>query len=901
MSHRHILLASAAMASAFSGAALAADKSSTNTIEELIVTAEKREQNLQVVPVAISAYTAKDRETKGIISIQDITNFTPGLSYSSNLDRAAIRGVGRLTNRLSSDAAVATYSDGFYTTSVAEVGKSTLAVDRVEVLRGPQGTLYGRNAIAGAINVISKRPTQEPYAEARITAGNYKLQNYEIAASGPLSDQLRVRGYAQYVHQDDGYFRNVATGKRADDALNRYYVEFQADADLGPNTQFWFKYATAKWTDESGNSGGGVGDRNYDFSLGGVDSLSFNAAYGLQTRDPLTGGLINGRQVGSVTNNPQLTDVRTFNSNFPNGTNINNDNIHILAVHFNHQFDSFEFKYVGGYDSYYYDQISDGDGVPVLSFQIPLNASPLPAQNTCQYVAGCQPLTIDASGNQFRYTEDNEWFSSEVNFASTTDKPLQWIVGAYYFKEWYKNPQVASGSQPGYRNPTGAAVGNPFGSAPNPKGETYHFDYDMSTRSIAGFGQLDWKPRPEWQFTAGIRYTRDDKEGFEQFRSLCYTVACIGNPRVFGTLVGNTILDITTLLAASYTSSTAEAAIDGVATPARQVGASFVNYNIDPATGLARRDLKNNWSGVTGNLSAQWTPSDDTNLYFRYGRGYKSGGYNAGEIVSSPSTDAEFVDAFEIGLKQDIGNRLRLNMAAFYYDYADLQIPIRVANSTTLGTVLQTRFLNVPKSVSQGFELEGQWNPVNNLQLTFSYSLNDTKVQTACTPTDLRACVLDTADPLAQDVDAKSVLTINTSDGLRSLQSLKGNRLPYAPKSKVALNANYNFVFSKSVLNISGSIVWRDESYANLFTREYNRAPAWDSTDFRASWRTNDGRYTVIAYLRNAFDQLTYPAAGNGFRLAPDSATPTKLNNVSKTLGLNPPRTFGMAVYYKFR
>ena len=80
MSHRHILLASAAMASAFSGAALAADKSSTNTIEELIVTAEKREQNLQVVPVAISAYTAKDRETKGIISIQDITNFTPGLS-----------------------------------------------------------------------------------------------------------------------------------------------------------------------------------------------------------------------------------------------------------------------------------------------------------------------------------------------------------------------------------------------------------------------------------------------------------------------------------------------------------------------------------------------------------------------------------------------------------------------------------------------------------------------------------------------------------------------------------------------------------------------------------------------------------------------------------------------------
>ena len=98
---------------------------------------------------------------------------------------------------------------------------------------------------------------------------------------------------------------------------------------------------------------------------------------------------------------------------------------------------------------------------------------------------------------------------------------------------------------------------------------------------------------------------------------------------------------------------------------------------------------------------------------------------------------------------------------------------------------------------------------------------------------------------------------------------------------------------------MGGNYVWRDESYANLFTREYNRAPAWNSKDFRAVWRTYDGRYTVIGYVRNAFDQLTYPAAGGGARITP--TTPGQYNNVVKNLGLNPPRTYGVQVFYKFQ
>jgi iron complex outermembrane receptor protein len=193
MKLKHCLLASSALLVAALGASAHAQTNTANTIDELVVTAEKREQSLQDVPVAISAFTSEKRDLIGITTIQDMTNFTPGLQYSTQLDRTSLRGVGRLTtvhaaegavaiysdgiytsstdrislrglgrltNVLSADASVANYADGVYETFAVRAGSSTLELDRVEILRGPQGTLYGRNSIAGAINIISRRPTK---------------------------------------------------------------------------------------------------------------------------------------------------------------------------------------------------------------------------------------------------------------------------------------------------------------------------------------------------------------------------------------------------------------------------------------------------------------------------------------------------------------------------------------------------------------------------------------------------------------------------------------------------------------------------------------------------------------------------------------------------------------------
>jgi hypothetical protein len=108
------------------------------TVTEITVTAEKREENLEKVPVAVSAFTSRQRDVLGIETIQDITNFTPGFSYSSSLDRAFIRGVGRQTNNLSSQPGVATYNDGVYNSSVNAAAGDSLFIAQTEVLRGPQ-------------------------------------------------------------------------------------------------------------------------------------------------------------------------------------------------------------------------------------------------------------------------------------------------------------------------------------------------------------------------------------------------------------------------------------------------------------------------------------------------------------------------------------------------------------------------------------------------------------------------------------------------------------------------------------------------------------------------------------------------------------------------------------------
>lgn len=153
-----LLFAGAAVSVLLSGpvASLAAESAASEnatTVGTVIVTAEKRAQKINQVPEAITAFTSQQRELIGLDTIQDYSDFTPGLSYSSSNDRLFLRGVGRETNTVGSDPGVATYVDGVYNSATVSAAGDELFLDRAEILRGPQGTLYGRNSIGGAIAV----------------------------------------------------------------------------------------------------------------------------------------------------------------------------------------------------------------------------------------------------------------------------------------------------------------------------------------------------------------------------------------------------------------------------------------------------------------------------------------------------------------------------------------------------------------------------------------------------------------------------------------------------------------------------------------------------------------------------------------------------------------------------
>ena len=163
----------------------------------MIVTAEHRQTRLQKVPVAVSVFTGASRDAIGITTVQDVTNFAPGFVYDPANVHAYIRGVGRQSINLTDDARVATYEDEFYVYSPYGLDKSSLFLSQEQIERGPQN-VGGRNAAAGSIDMISVRPTDQPYAEVRATVGNYRplrgrRRRLRPGRSGPRPASGRLR------------------------------------------------------------------------------------------------------------------------------------------------------------------------------------------------------------------------------------------------------------------------------------------------------------------------------------------------------------------------------------------------------------------------------------------------------------------------------------------------------------------------------------------------------------------------------------------------------------------------------------------------------------------------------------------------------------------------------------
>jgi iron complex outermembrane recepter protein len=869
---------------------------SSTVLGEIVVTAERREASLQRVPESVTAFTSKDRNIKGIASVQDMTNYTPGFTYSSQLDRPVMRGLARNNNIYASDSSVAVYLDDFYTNSTFLIGRDDMLIDQVEVLLGPQGTLYGRNAIGGLINTISKKPTDDWEGEMRAIVGNYGYTKVEGTVSGPLAPNLDFRLSAYDENQSNGWLQNVAPGMHSEGGVRHDpYVDMQLEYKTDRN-DIWLDAYTLGFNHDRGGPGALQGTPTvgaYDTSLTTDGQLFFNPNF------PYGGGAVPGSVVGMTADgNPSDSNIRDYAHSVD--TDITLTKAYAITLHWTHHFDGVDLKYIGGYSQYHYElhtNYFNNDDSSITQYQIPVTA-PSATNPGCAIgealtgsAAACTPLTVYPT-QIFSYTTSTNWFSHELILQSTNKGPVQWVAGLYYYNEWDNNPETV-------QEPGQAQIGAPLNiltqtpAAPNPSLDNILLDYQDRIQSLAEYAQVDWNVTPTLKITGGLRYTQDWKHAQEETRFIYFgedayagtPYAGIFTPQNFGAALP--AFDVTqTLTDAGGTGK-------GICSPSAIATTGVY-------TGDAVRCLSDRSSALTGTAGIEWTPDRNTLIYARYNRGYKAFAFNAGYNGANVEAAPEHINDYEVGFKETFNRNLIIDADAFYYDYSNDQVPVGIP----VGAVDLTEFINVPKAVSDGVELEAIWSPIRDLTFTLTYGFDHTSISSSCSAAQVSyleanpgavygGCVIDYLDPQALAAGAKPVGAATTSGDF--YQSIKGAELPQAPENKVAFNTTYTWRFEPGNLSLSGTFIWKDKSYASIFERTYYEAPSWNQVDLRLTWSGDHDRYEIVAYAKNLFNSIGYDAAAAGY-LNGTAASYTQ----DPSYDLTPPRTYGVEFHYKF-
>jgi iron complex outermembrane receptor protein len=940
-------------------------------IEEVVVTAERRAESVQDTPLAITAFTDKTRENLGISTIQDLAQFTPGLSYDASTDRPTIRGVGRQNNNHGLNSPVANYIDGVYTSSVQDTSRRPIFIDRTEILRGPQGALSGKGSAAGAINTFTKRPRKDFEVEVGGFVNNFERYGGEGTITGPITDSMRYRiNMARYT-QYEGFFNNIADGSTEGTRFgNRYLMDLMLAGELGDKFDYFLKGSTVSYN-ESLHDGGtfapfaaGNNPCVPSPTSGAIGGLTPNATYGYFLPGPATAcgntGSFNNQSVlygNSVRENPVLVtgNLRDFERDYH--SNLHLDGYYQLTSDLTYHLPFADLRYIVGRSRYTYQQTSDADGASVLTYVTP---SPFAAFGLTQN------RVFDPNGIN-TYREAPSWYSNEVTLTSTGDHKLSWIGGLYQFNQYTRqSPQT-------FTFPGQPELATPAGAVPNTLGPVSQYGQQLTNQdSWAVFGQVDYKFSPKLKLTVGGRFNSDREYAHERVRLIFNAADTLYNG------VTPTSLDVTTGSVPGFALvNPATAVLEPryrlldlgsrgtlTAVPSTTCASGFQrtisgltacsNFQallgpgvsdiatINPDTGMRERDEFGKWSALTGSLGLDYTPNDDTLVYFRYAHGYRPGGFGsatAGYLPLNPYTDKEIIDSYEVGTKFTLWNKLQMNISGFYYDYKGIQAALtrfeRCTDPNDLTTCSPTGVtVNLPSAVNEGVEVEGLWYVTNDLQLVVSYGYLDAHIEegrvgfgfestldpAALQPNAQRMnpitctvagalCVSQNANPVSATNPGFALDTITRLP--RYTQDLSGKFLPNAPKNKIAVNANYTMHLKPGTLTASVSYIWRDKSYSSLFNHPLDIVPAYEQTNARLVFREKDADYQIIVFAQNVFNQDTFESGGVTRRGSGVTASGAGCITVNggcaqnevffQTYGLVLPRVYGIEFLKKFR
>ncbi|WP_297514758.1 TonB-dependent receptor [uncultured Caulobacter sp.] len=667
-----------------------AQTSDVQTVDSIIVTAQKREQNLQDVPVVVTAVGAKLLQDTGVKDIKDLTILTPGLTVTSTSSEASttarVRGVGTVGDNPGLESSVGVVIDGVYRPRNG-VGFGDLGeMERIEVLKGPQGTLFGKNTSAGVINVVTKEPEFNFGANAELTFGNYNAKGAAVSVTGPLAgDKLAGRLYVA-GRKRDGY-NDVVTGKgpskRDQDADQNFYT-VRGQLLFLPDDKATFRMIA-------------------DYS-----KRDENCCGAVQIRTGPTSGvlaLVSGQQAVATTADP-FKRVAYSNRGAPativdKGVSLQGD---IELPH------DVTLTSISAIRQWRTDNGQDADfSTADITYR---NKD---GTNYSQFTTYTQELRLAGK------TEKFDWlvgaFLADERLATRTN----FLFGNDY--EQYLGRLLSASAAPG-GVPNFIALLT--GRAPNTSftpGQGIYDRYDQRAKTIALFTNDTWHVTDAFEITAGLRYTSENKK--------------------LDTYQTNSDGGIGCGTALTPAGQARIAGIAGAATPTVIGNLCLPWANpLFNGRGTKQERTDKEWSGT---LKASYRFSPEVFTYASFARGYKGGGFNLDRTQSSnglpsggagvtpifdTSFPAEFVDSYELGMKNTLFHRtVLLNVSLFQQKFTDFQL------NTFLGTSFVVR--SIPEVNSKGVDADFLWfTPVHGLTIQSGFTYADTKYGKQPIPND---------------------------------------------------------------------------------------------------------------------------------------------------------------------
>ena len=707
-------------------------------LEEVVVTAERREASIQDTPISMQALTSDQIENRGIVNLSDLFVSAAGVSgYEAPSSRGNmslnIRGVGSgNANSPSTDPAIGLYVDGVFIGKGISNGVDAIDLERIEILRGPQGTLYGRNSTGGAVNFVTKKPSSEGGVEFQASVGDYGYRAVKGRIDAPIGDSLAISA-SVYKRQRDDLYGNTNAQVGGFENIDR--EGFRLAARWMPSDRLTLDYSFANdKIDERSQMLNVVGfnptNASVLFESGFPDNLTIASGARPATVDAIVGGLAQAIEFGVFPVPPQLAPqinqflgwgadysawanerLANFDSRTGQGSSDTDSYNDSQVDHHNLTLDwqisdAFAVKVIGGYRDTNNELSADLDGMDNSAVGGVLGDLPISTIGGLifnQVVPDSIPIApgvdlglgaedeflmalkmigaINTYGaapvfNNYANT-DYEQTSVEVQFSGSFDN-LDYVVGVFHWEDEaeFRNHRIAS--------------------FPLATSDTSSYDIDTEATSI--FGEATWR-LGKLALTGGLRYTEETKDvtylwrGFNSdFINRYYAHLFSG-----GDLMSYNLLD-------NYvTNEEAE--------------------TLPERAGIYGRSFSEDFSNVSGRATAQYFFNDDFNMYATYATGYRSGGFNGDFFdVANDGPDAydeEEVTSYEIGLKSSLmGGRMQFNAAAFMYEYEDLQVSTVLAQGNTVTSAIG----NAGEAEREGVELSLAWLLTDNLVATVNYS-----------------------------------------------------------------------------------------------------------------------------------------------------------------------------------